>query len=153
MILNRELYESQRQNVHLDMSAEQRLKSACAFAQSDQSLRCPREILHHWLRKCAKWRFWSDCANAQSDLNLHRTHMSEVRILTLCSCHCFLHIQIWSYIFAIQYQLSTSYKSSWKKSHNVCDSPMIIAFGSGYKSLVHNGVSCDGSKTSRRTSP
>ena len=27
--------------------------------------------------KCAQWRFWSDCANAQSDLNLHWTHMTE----------------------------------------------------------------------------
>ena len=27
--------------------------------------------------KCAGWRFWSDCANAQSDLNLHWTHMFE----------------------------------------------------------------------------
>ena len=26
--------------------------------------------------KCAKWRFWSDCANAQTDLNLHWAHMS-----------------------------------------------------------------------------
>ena len=27
--------------------------------------------------KCAQWRFWSDCANAQSDLNLHWVHMFE----------------------------------------------------------------------------
>ena len=27
--------------------------------------------------KCAQWRFWSDCANAQADLNLRRSHMSE----------------------------------------------------------------------------
>ena len=27
--------------------------------------------------KCAKWRFWSACANAQADLNLHCAHMSE----------------------------------------------------------------------------
>ena len=26
--------------------------------------------------KCAQWRFWSDCANAQADLNLHRAHMA-----------------------------------------------------------------------------
>ena len=27
--------------------------------------------------KRAQWRFWSDCANAQSDLNLRWAHMSE----------------------------------------------------------------------------
>ena len=27
--------------------------------------------------KCAQWRFWSDCANAQSDLNLRWAPMSE----------------------------------------------------------------------------
>ena len=27
--------------------------------------------------KCAKWRFWSDCANAQADLNLRSAYMSE----------------------------------------------------------------------------
>ena len=27
--------------------------------------------------KCAQWRFWSDCANAQSDQNLRRAHMNE----------------------------------------------------------------------------
>ena len=26
---------------------------------------------------CAKWRFWSDCANAQADLNLRWAHTSE----------------------------------------------------------------------------
>ena len=28
--------------------------------------------------KCAQWRIWSDCANAQADLNLRWAHMSEV---------------------------------------------------------------------------
>ena len=28
-------------------------------------------------RKFAKWRFWSDCANAQADLNLRWAHVSE----------------------------------------------------------------------------
>ena len=50
------------------MRAQQRLRSACAFAQSDQSLRCPHEeTLHPWLsqkrpvkilirlRECAGW--------------------------------------------------------------------------------------------------
>ena len=29
-----------------------------------------------------QWRFWSDCANAQADLNLHWAHMSEYSFLT-----------------------------------------------------------------------
>ena len=28
-------------------------------------------------QKCVKWRVWSDCANAQSDLNLPWAHMSD----------------------------------------------------------------------------
>ena len=28
--------------------------------------------------KCAQWRFWSDCANAQADLNLHWARMTDV---------------------------------------------------------------------------
>ena len=27
--------------------------------------------------KCTQWRFWSDCTNAQADLNLHWAHMTE----------------------------------------------------------------------------
>ena len=51
-----------------DMCAQRRLRSACTFVQSDQSLRCPLEdILYHWLsnmrtvkiliklRECACW--------------------------------------------------------------------------------------------------
>ena len=54
---------------------QRRLKSACAFTQS---LRCPHEeTLNHWLSKFAQWRFWSDCANAQADLNLRWAHMSK----------------------------------------------------------------------------
>ena len=91
------------------MCVQQRLKSACASAQSDQSLRCPHEeTLHHWLvwicrfslplgiweglrfvivalpgffsffySKCTLWRFLSDCANAQADLNLPWVHVFE----------------------------------------------------------------------------
>ena len=31
----------------------------------------------HGYPKCAKWRFWSDCANAQADLNLCWAYISE----------------------------------------------------------------------------
>ena len=33
--------------------------------------------------KSAQRRFWSDCANAQADLNLHRAHVVEGKFLTL----------------------------------------------------------------------
>ena len=48
-------------------------------AQSDQRLHCPHEqTLHPWLSKtCAQWRFWSNRANAQADLNLCWVRMSE----------------------------------------------------------------------------
>ena len=37
-------------NIPSDMCAQQRLGSACAYAQSDQSLYCPHEeTLHPWL--------------------------------------------------------------------------------------------------------
>ena len=67
------------------MCAQRRLKSACAIAQYDQSLRCPHaERLHSCLSKILQWRFWSDCANAQADLNLDWSNMSpKVRFLTL----------------------------------------------------------------------
>ena len=38
------------------------------------------EILHPWLqvyKKYAKRRFWSDCANAQADLNFRQAHVSD----------------------------------------------------------------------------
>ena len=62
------------ENVPPDMCAQQRLISACASAQSEQSLRCPHEDTRvSCYPKCAEWRFWSDYA----DLNLHWAHMSE----------------------------------------------------------------------------
>ena len=33
----------------------------------------------------AQWRFWSDCANAQADLNLRWSHMSDGYVFRLCS--------------------------------------------------------------------
>ena len=60
------------------MLAKRRLISACAYAQSDQTLPCQHEeSLHPWLSKYVNWRFWSDCANVQADLTLRRAHLSE----------------------------------------------------------------------------
>ena len=38
---------------------------------------CMKKICILCYPKCDQWRFWSDCAFAQSDLNLHWSHMSE----------------------------------------------------------------------------
>ena len=49
-----------------------------ASGQYYQSLHClSKETLSKNVTKCAKWKFWSYCANAQSDLNLRWAHMSE----------------------------------------------------------------------------
>ena len=75
----KKIYELQRRKrVPYDICAKRRLKSACAFAQSDESLRCPlKETASLAISKCTQWRFRSDSANAQADLNLHWEHMSK----------------------------------------------------------------------------
>ena len=46
------VWDTTWENVPYDMCAQRRLKSACAFAQSDQSLRCSHEeTLYPWLSK------------------------------------------------------------------------------------------------------
>ena len=68
------------ENIPSDICSKRRLKSACASSQSDQSLRCPHEkTLHPWfmIQKCAQWGFWSDCTNAQADLNLRWAHVQR----------------------------------------------------------------------------
>ena len=49
------------------------------------------------IQKSAQWRFWSDCANAQADLNLRWTHKSKVLFLTLRSIYV-LSLNIWQLI-------------------------------------------------------
>ena len=89
------------------MCAQRSLKSACAFAQSDQSLRCPHEeTLHVWLWKmrpvkilirlceCTAWSEYSLCAHFRryiyrrcgslSDVVTHSdivVHYSTLRII------------------------------------------------------------------------
>ena len=36
-----------------------------------------KKLCNSGLPKCAQWRFWSDCANAQSDLNIRWVIMSD----------------------------------------------------------------------------
>ena len=46
------IWATEWENVPSGMCAQRRLKTSCASAQSDQSLRCPHEeILHPWLSK------------------------------------------------------------------------------------------------------
>ena len=57
------------------MSAERRLKSACA---SDKSLRCPHEeTLHAWLSNMGQVKILIRRVNPQADRNRRWTHMSE----------------------------------------------------------------------------
>ena len=49
------------------LCAQRRLRSAWAFAQSDQSLRC---ALNGLLSSCGQRRLWSDWADTQADLSL-----------------------------------------------------------------------------------
>ena len=44
--------------------------------------------------KCAQWRFWSDCANAQADLNLRWAHTSE-GTLSEVATHIMISAAIW----------------------------------------------------------
>ena len=55
------------------------LKSDCESGQSDQSLLSAwRNFASLAIKNRAQRRFWSDCANAQADLNLRWAHMSKV---------------------------------------------------------------------------
>ena len=59
------------ENRPLDICAQRRLRSACASAQADQSLRCPlEETSDPFLSKERQRRLWADSANAQTDLSL-----------------------------------------------------------------------------------
>ena len=59
-----------------DMCAQQSLKSACAFAQSDLNLRCPHdETLHHLLSKMRPVKFpirLCECGIGQNFIVDHR---------------------------------------------------------------------------------
>ena len=63
------------ENVPSDMCAQRRLRSACATAQADQSLRCPlKETLQAQLSNNAISEDSDQTANAQGDLNLRWAH-------------------------------------------------------------------------------
>ena len=65
-----------------DLFAQRILKSACASTQSVHFVICMKKLCILGYLNCAQWRFWSDCANAQADLNLRWAHMSDVWFLT-----------------------------------------------------------------------
>ena len=80
------------------MCAQQRFRSACDFAQSDQN--------NHWahldsqgckVSSCERRSLWSDCANAQADLSLRSAHMSKYVFLTsrLIIVYVDRHIKRW----------------------------------------------------------
>ena len=44
--------------------------------------------------KCAQWRFWSDCANAQSDLNLHWAHLPGRYVFWHCGSFFLFQVEL-----------------------------------------------------------
>ena len=86
----------------LDICAKEELNAACVFTQLDQSARCPHEETSYlWLSKMRP-RFWSDCANTKTDLNLRFANMFEgtfsvvaaqfINELPVCSRDCSLPV-------------------------------------------------------------
>ena len=79
--------------INTDISRNRRKCTFCHVLQSKTqiSLRTRVFIVHKkklcilGYPKCAQWRFWSDCANAQSDLKIRRAPMSDVVVhMTIC---------------------------------------------------------------------
>ena len=76
------------------MSAQWKLRSACASAESDHSLRCPHEefyVLRY--HRAAIEDFWSDFVDAQADLRVRWAHISVCRF---CVSFVFNIIIIWA---------------------------------------------------------
>ena len=78
----RAIYQHQIRYWHSSPPHEKTPRLRCTSNEdSNQSVR-PRSLIwsfavnmkklskYPWLSKCAQWRFWSDCANAQGNLNL-----------------------------------------------------------------------------------
>ena len=56
--------------------------------------------------KCDQWRFWSDCANAQADLNLRWAHMSEGTFSDVTTY--IIYLFFFFFFFSYYYYLSVS---------------------------------------------
>ena len=69
-------------NVFSDMCAHRRIKSACACSLIRVFVVRMKKHCIPGYPKRAQWRFRSDCANVQSDLNLRWAPMSDVHFLT-----------------------------------------------------------------------
>ena len=67
------------ENVLSDMYVARRLKSACLRICAVWSVFIVfrKKLCIIGYPKCAQWRFWSDCANAQADQKVRWAHMSE----------------------------------------------------------------------------
>ena len=89
-------FEPQRDQTYLLKCMPNKLKSACKSVQPDQSIlsACMKKLCILGYQKCSQWRFGSDCAKAQADLNLYWEHMSE-GMLSDISAHLF---SVWLWI-------------------------------------------------------
>ena len=52
--------------------------------------------------KCVQWRFWSDCANAQADLNLRWAHIKGTFSDDAVHLHCFVCCNILNIFFSFR---------------------------------------------------
>ena len=91
-----------QENVVLDMCAQRRFRSDCAYMQSDQNL--------HWAHFESKVVFFShgqqrlssDCADAQADLSLRWVHMSE-GTFSHATAHILLYLAVWMHMGLSRY--------------------------------------------------
>ena len=77
------------------------------------------ETVHSWLAKWAQWRFWSDSANAQADLNLRWAHTSENTFSDIVA-HIFTikrTQKVHTYVFGINHYENTPIQIYWKFHH------------------------------------
>ena len=75
------------------MCAQQRIRSAWASAQSDQSLCCPHKARVLSYPLSAQQRHWPDCADAHADLSLRWAHSHFVGFV--------MRRLIWLYYYVI----------------------------------------------------
>ena len=73
--------------------------------------------------KCAQRRFWSDCANAQTDLNLRWAHMSEGTFPDVAAQILMHHKSIHSNVGTLMYYIIWFHLINWNQCYiNNCQS-------------------------------
>ena len=98
--------------VSSDMYSRRGLKSAYASAHCDHNLRCSHKETSQFLffgyPECAQWIIWSDCANAQADLNLCWAHMQEDTFSDVAACTYVIINWLEPLLFGFRFAVRTS---------------------------------------------